>query len=706
MLWDKIKRTRITKIASGYAVVGWILLQATETILPTFNSPEWIAQTLVFAIILGFPVALLLAWASESNAAATSEKTTENASAGRKQHPDSMRKGFWAVAALSIVAAGSIAFLIMPDFSTSPESEYSSPRAATSLTDVSLKLKLSLGQTGARGFGGPSEIAISPDGTLVAYAVFESPTMHLHLRDLSSFEEDRVLVSMPISQSTGFPVFSHDGQWIYYFDTTAIKRIRIEGGTPQTLLDNGAMARSLIPGATSIIYTKSQDFSLYQLNISSGNEQLLLDGDGSSHPSYPAPISDSTYILFTLSPLRDYNQASIYLLDLASGESREIISQGYNAQYLDAGYITFIRGNTIWAQPFNADEMTVYDDAKPVVFDIHASETTGRAKYAVSKTGTLTYIDISQSTSATIRDINSPVWVDRSGKVDIISPGLVVHGHPRISPTQDEALFSDIAGGERSDIWVYNFETNTLGRRTFSAGTTVGLWSLDGERIYYNDDYGISSVAANGTDSDVVEINTTQGLPLTIDPNAKRLIFSAGSTNELQITAADRALPYDKLNLGPRGAVTREPRISPDGSLIAYSSNETGRYEVYIRSFPNIENGKWQVTANGGNHPIWNPDATELFFWNETDDIKYSVTYRLSNRGLTFSQPEPMFGSGFQNDAQGPWDYSPKREAFLIIAESETSDTLVSPMTELSFISNWLIDLARLWPSTSNRAED
>ena len=207
MLWDKIKRTRIMKIASGYAVVGWILLQAIETILPTFNSPEWIAQTLVFAIILGFPVALLLAWASESNAAATSEKTTENASAGRKQHPDSMRKGFWAVAALSIVAAGSIAFLIMPDFSTSPGSENSSPRAATSLTDVSLKLKLSLGQTGARGFGGPSEIAISPDGTLVAYAVFESPTMHLHLRDLSSFEEDRVLVSMPVSQSTGFPVF-------------------------------------------------------------------------------------------------------------------------------------------------------------------------------------------------------------------------------------------------------------------------------------------------------------------------------------------------------------------------------------------------------------------------------------------------------------------------------------------------------------------
>ncbi|SVC87226.1 uncharacterized protein METZ01_LOCUS340080, partial [marine metagenome] len=209
-------------------------------------------------------------------------------------------------------------------------------------------------------------------------------------------------------------------------------------------------------------------------------------------------------------------------------------------------------------------------------------------------------------------------------------------------------------------------------------GTTVGLWSLDGQRIFFNDDFGISSVAANGTGSPVVELNIPQGLPLSIDPNSRDLIFSSGTTNELLISSTDQARPASNLNLGPRGAIAREPRVSPDGSFIAYSSNETGRYEVYIRSFPNIKNGKWQVTPNGGNHPIWNPVANELFVWNGNDNIKYSIKYQLANGDLTFSQPEPMFGSGFQNDAQGPWDYSPTRDKFLIIAESKTSETFIS----------------------------
>ena len=697
MLWDKFKHTRMVKIASSYAVVGWILLQAIETILPTFNSPEWIAQTLVFAIVLGFPVALLLAWASDTNETASAGKITGNTRVELKHNKVSKSKGFWAVAALSIVAAGSMAFLIMPDFSTSQGSENSSHKVIASLNDSILKLKLNLGPTGARGIGGPSEITISPNGAHVAYAVFDSPAMSLHLRDLTSFEEDKVLVSLVVSQTTGFPLFSHDGQWIYYFDNSAIKRIRIEGGLPQTLVENGAMTRGLIPSSTDLIFTKTLDFGLYSLNISSGKEQLLLAGNGSFHPSFPAPIADTSYILVTQSPLREYGQASIYLLDLTNGESREIISQGYNARYLDPGFIVFIRGNAIWAQPFNTDEMMIYGDAKPVIFNIYASTTTGRAKYSVSKNGTLIYIDTSQSAATSIRNVNSPVWVDRSGKVDIISPELVVHGHPRISPTHEEALFTDIAAGERSDIWVYNFETDTFGRRTFGTGTTVGLWSLDGQRIFFNDDFGISSVAANGTDSPVVELNIPQGLPLSIDPNSGDLIFSSGTTNELLISSTDQARPASNLNLAPRGAIAREPRVSPDGSFIAYSSNETGRYEVYIRSFPNIKNGKWQVTPNGGNHPIWNPVANELFVWNGNDNIKYSIKYQLANGDLTFSQPEPMFGSGFQNDAQGPWDYSPTRDKFLIIAESKTSETFISQTTELSFVSNWFSELMHLW---------
>ena len=138
-----------------------------------------------------------------------------------------------------------------------------------------------------------------------------------------------------------------------------------------------------------------------------------------------------------------------------------------------------------------------------------------------------------------------------------------------------------------------------------------------------------------------------------------------------RVSSINQERSISNLNLSPQGTIAREPRISPDGSFIAYSSNETGRDEVYIRSFPNLENGKWQVTRNGGNHPLWNPVTNELFFWNGNDDIKYSVKYQIFNEGLTFSEPESMFGSGSQNDAQGPWDYSSIRDKFLMIAQSE-----------------------------------
>jgi|TARA_B110000305_G_scaffold34480_1_gene34055 Tol biopolymer transport system component len=698
MLWEKFKHTRMVKIASTYAVVGWVLLQVIEAILPTFNAPEWIAQSLVFAIILGFPVALLLVWATETNGSAFSGEITENSSVKINHKNASKSVSFWGIATLSLVIAGLIAFLIMPDFSTSLNSEKSILEDTVPLNDAILKLKLNLGTTGTRGLGsGPSEIAVSPDGAYVAYIVFDSPLMHLHLRDLTTFEEDRVLVSLGMNnQTTGYPSFSQDSQWIYYFDNSAIKRIRIEGGPPQTIVEIGAMTVGLIAGSTEVFFTKAQDFSLYKLNIASGNEQLILGGDRFFHPSFPAAISKTQYILVTQSSLRNYESASINLVNLTTGESKELISQGYNAQYLDSGHIAFIRGESIWIQPFDADKMRIYGDAKPVVSGIYTSITTGRAKYSISKNGTLIYIDTSQSASISTRGVNSPVWVDRFGEIEIISSELVVHGHPRISPSQDEVLFN-VMGREGSDIWVYNFEAGTLGRRTFDAGATVGLWSLNGERIIFNDNYGVSSVAANGTDSLVVELKVPQELPRSIDPNSGNLIFFSVTTNELRISSTNQDRSISNLNLSPQGTIAREPRISPDGSFIAYSSNESGRDEVYIRSFPSVEDGKWQVTRNGGNHPLWNPTTNELFFWNENDDIKYSIEYQISNESLIFSEPEPMFGLGFQNDAQGPWDYSPTRDKFLIIAQSETSEALLAETTELSFVSNWLSEVIRLW---------
>lgn len=702
MFWAKFKHTRIVKIGSTYVVVAWILLQVIETILPTFNAPPWIAQSLIFAIILGFPIILLLSWATETSKISTPVNNPIPSGVERRDARIPREKIFWAIAILGLLTTGSLAWLTMPDFSNVQETNGSKQELIDASIGSTLKLRLNLGVTGARGNGGPSEITVSPNGAYVAYSVFESPIMHLHLRDLTTFEEDKVLVSLTLNQNTGFPYFSQDSQWVYYFDNSSIKRVRVEGGPPQTLLANGAMTQGMIPGAEELIFMKAQDYGLYRLNIALGSEELLIEGDGNVLNSFPTSIPNSDHILVTRSPFRAYAEASIFLADLNSGEVKEIITQGYNARYINSGHILFTREETLWAQPFDLNEMKIDGDAKPIIFNVSASPMTGRANYAISENGTLIYIDTFQVAQLSPRNVNSPVWVDRSGQIETISQGLVVHGHPRISPNEDEALFNDIGGGERGDIWVYDFKTDTLGRRTFGAGATVGLWSLNGDRIFFNDDFGLSSVAANGADSPIIELSVRQAIPRTIDPKSGDLIFYSNATNEIFVSSTTEERPVSLLNLSPQGSSAKEPRVSPDGSFIAYSSNETGEDEIYIRTFPDIENGKWQVTRDGGNHPIWNPAANELFFWNGNDDFKYSINFEISNGGLVFSDPEAMFSSGFQNDAQGPWDYSPRRDKFLIIAASKTTDGENDQSTTLNFVTGWFNKVYELWPSSTN----
>ena len=139
----------------------------------------------------------------------------------------------------------------------------------------------------------------------------------------------------------------------------------------------------------------------------------------------------------------------------------------------------------------------------------------------------------------------------------------------------------------------------------------------------------------------------------------------------------------------PDGAVAKEGRISPNGDFLAYTSNETGRDEIYIRPFPQIENGKWQVSQDGGNHAIWNDANDEIFFWSTSDDGKYSLSYETNNGGLDLTEPELMFGSGFNYDQSGPWDYSSSRNQFLLITEPDGAEQLLARQTKLNFIQNW-----------------
>lgn len=695
-IWENFKHRNVAKVATAYAIVGWLTLQLTEIILPTFNAPQWIAQTIIFVVIMGFPIALLIAWAAESNI------DDSRASVALDNEPKSpitrkkLTKPFWSSAVIGLSLVALFAFYVSAvlfDYPTIPATNSTS--AVTNFSEANvLRFRLDLGETGSRNNGEPTAIDLSSDGTLIVYVKYIANGTQINLRDLTSFQEDRELTTIN-TRAGGYPQFSTDDQWVYFFQSNVIKRIRIEGGIPQDVA-TGALRNGFVATESDIYFTKAEDYGLYRRDLNSNEEELILPGSPEGFHTQPEIFPGGKYLITSFSIANRYESSSIELLNLETKEQKTLVPVGYSGTYLPDGYVLFSRAEFLYAQPINPDTMETIGSATPVILDVYHSPNNGYAAYSIALNGTLAYIDSTQSRSSFggQRGSGYPVWISRDGDSEIISETLMVHGHPSLSPDENEVILNSIDSSGISDLWVYNFSSNILGRRTFGGGHTTGKWTPDGARIFFNDSATISSIAANGTDNPVIEISAGGARPLSFDPTGNSFIFYTSTFEGLRLSSRDvnTEVAVTDINLVPDGSIAKDGSISPDGSLLVYTSDETGRDEIYVRPFPNVENGKWQVSREGGNQALWNKNSNELFFWNLLDDGKYSTTYDLTNGAVNFTEPTLLFQSGFRWDPTGSWDYSSIRDRFIGIAESTSEEEILANQTKLRVIQNWSSD--------------
>ena len=692
-IWEKFKHRNVAKVATAYAIVGWLTLQLTEIILPTFNAPQWIAQTIIFVVIMGFPIAFLIAWAAESNIDDSRSGLIGSNESKSSITKKSLSKPFWGAAVIGLSLVALFAFYVSAvlfDYSTTPVT--SSTSAATNFSEASvLRFRLDLGETGSRNNGEPTSIDLSSDGTLIVYTKYIANGTQINLRDLTSFQEDKELITINTRRG-GYPQFSTDDQWVYFFQNNVIKRIRIEGGIPQDVA-TGAHINGFVATKSDIFFTKLEDYGLYRLDLNSNEEELILPGSSEGFHTQPTIVSGGKYLITSFGLANRYESSSIELLNLETKEQKTLVPVGYSGVYLSNGYLLFSRAEFLYAQPIDPDTMETTGNATPVILDVYHSPNNGYSAYSIALNGTLAYIDNTQSRSGFggQRGSGYPVWLSRDGAAEIISETLMVHGHPSLSPNENEVILNSIDSSSISDLWVYNFSSNTLGRRTFGGGHITGRWTPDGSRIFFNGPAAISSIAANGTDSPVIEISSGGARPLSFDRTGNSFIFYSNSSSGLRLSSREinTEMAVTDINLVPDGSIAKEGSISPDGSLLVYTSDETGRDEIYVRPFPNIANGKWQVSREGGNQALWNKNSSELFFWSLLDDGKYSTTYDLINGAVTFTEPKLMFKSGFRWDPTGAWDYSSTRDSFIGIAENQSEEEILANQTKLSVIQNW-----------------
>ncbi len=700
-LFDELKRRKVFRVAGVYAVVAWVLIQVANNLVPALQLPAWTNSFIVLLLLIGFPIAIILAWAYEvtpdgirSDAAAQTQQLLNQSAAVQPIN-------YIILGIVLLVAGFQIADRFLGADQSVPDSAGNAVTTAASDSTLSRRFAINIGNTAP--VPGPwtnAQIALSADGSKLVYSVArpELGAQYLYLKNLDQLQERELFAGVAYS-----PFFSPDGEWVGFAQGAAsLFKVSISGGAPQSLAEDNRPGTGGFWSVDGTIFHTS--FSDLQLGRSSENggapSPLGINEENSgSVQSWPYLLPGDDALLYTVASPVDVRDGRIDLLVQSTGEVRTIIQNGYNARYVPTGHIVFVRAAALWAVPFDAERLQTTGPERPVIQGIQASTTRGITPYAFSDDGLLVYLPGGETNAFTQE--TTLVWVDRDGNEETL-PEVRNFGRWAVSPDGRQLAVSIVAEGGNEDIWVYDLTRQTLSRLTFDDATDRNpAWTPDGERIVFassRDGGGLWWQAADGTGAAERLLVDDENLlaPYAFTPDGAQLLY--WSNSDIYTLTPGAEVPSQPLIQSEFN--THRPDISPDGRWLAYQSNETGRAEIYVRPFPNIDEGKWQISSAGGQSPKWSPNGLELFFSRPSESVDNGVwvAQRDSADAVQFSAPVRAFtGSDAVVSRERTFDISADGSRFLLPSTPEV-EAQETEVTLLVAVENWFAELKRLAP--------
>ena len=551
---------------------------------------------------------------------------------------------------------------------------------------------------------GPA-VAISPDGTHLAYVARQGGTQQLYLRSMDSLEGKAI----PGTEGAVDPFFSPDGQWIGFFAGAKLKKISVNGGAALTLGDAAYSGGASWGSQGMIAFTPSAISALQQLPETGGTPQPLthLDGAQRSH-RWPDLLPGGKAVLFAAGPTAvTFTNAQVAVQSLNTGERRNLIQAGMYPRYASSGHLVYAQGGSLMGVPFDSQRLEVTGTAIPVVEGVLQSPVTGAAQYTISATGSLAYVPGGVQAMQL-----SLVWVSRNGEEQRLAAPGHAYFQPRISP-DGRRVAVGITESE-SQVWLYDLSRDTLTRFTFEGNyNPVPVWTPDGKRITFESNKeGVPNLfwqLADGSGG-LERLNTSENIqiPCSWSPDGKLLAFmGVNSTTGLDIWVlrmGDTAPGSGQVPSATSGQVRKaQPFLqtpfnegaadfSPDGRWLAYISDESGRYEVYVQPYPG-PGGKWQISTEGGTEPAWNRNGRELFYRSGDKMMAVEVT---TQPAFAAGKPRMLFEGRYQpSPVQSTnYDVSPDGQRFLMLKPTEQA----AP-TQINVVLNWFEELKRKVPA-------
>ena len=549
-------------------------------------------------------------------------------------------------------------------------------------------------------------LAISANGRQIAY----STSAGLYVRSLG--ELDSKLIAGASKESVMYPFFSPDGRWIGYWSPSdgQLKKVAVGGGAPIVVCNtSGSFGGASWDSDSSIVFSDLGGGGVMRVSADGGTPEYLVrrkpkwEFSGESFV-YPQLLPGGKAVLFyKLIQRQDSTSARIMVQSLQSGESREL-AEGHVARYFPTGHIVYMvganilgmGGHDLFAVPFDLNRLEPSGVPVQVVKNILGPY---GLHYAVSDSGTLLYIPGRTGALVTGRTL---VWVDRKGNEESLAAPAKIYRDLRISPDESRVAMTVQETGGSTDIWVWDLNRRIQTRLTFEGlRNSIPIWTADSKRIAFRsgvrganyEKAGIFWKAADGNGEEELlalssQIGLTDFLPCCWSSDRKHLVGSARTQRDIGMMSLEG--DHGLRPLLQEAYRENQPAISPDGLWMAYTSDESRMNEVYVRSFPDVNWEKTQVSNSGGDSPRWSRDGSELFYRN--GDAVMAVAVKTKPSFNIVGTPQVLFKGNYVGL---DWDVHPDAKRFLMLKPPETSgeDSAAQSPIRITIVLNWFEEL-------------
>jgi len=526
-------------------------------------------------------------------------------------------------------------------------------------------------------------VAISPDGTKTVLAT----TRGLLLRSFDSLETTVV----PETVGATEPVFSFDSRWIGFVMGGHLKKMPVTGGSPTTICSIAGVTGGLTWGPDNSILIGGAFTGILRVGPEGGSPTVLVQPEPGIYYAQPQALPDGKTFLFVRGVISGIGSQTgeVVIQTIGKDDATMVLSGVRGGAHLSGGQLIYLRESGLFAVAFDPKARRIEGEPEALAQNAGVSTGLSISHYAVSHTGTLVYVE-TQSTGSRLRLVN----VDRSGKVSVLPLEVRGYSDPRVSP--DGRLVAAHVQTEQNDVWVANTDRGVISRLSFDPGEDeTPAWSPDGRWVAWAATRAgtVRAIFRRPTDGSGAE----ELLWKTENHTHLRDWLADGKTMVVESVSPSSGTDILRLELGEKVTATiflqtpfneRNSRVSPDGRWIAYTSDESGRDEVYVQSFP--EPGmKLQASVGGASEPVWSRDGRSIFFRGEGSVQEVSFQ---ANTQPVAGKPLPLFSDKFESPQGGGhtgYDTRPGG-GFLMIQSAESKNTSNPAESQMVFVFNLL----------------